>query len=115
MSSIWKHFTKESPCPACSRFDWTCRAGDRAFVCMRVDSQFPSKDGGWFHFYNDEPLNSGRPKIEVEVKRIKKEVDFEQQINQWWLDSSEMPIDLSFQLKVSEESLLSIGCVWSWQ
>ncbi len=109
MSSIWKHFTKESPCPACSRFDWTCRAGDRAFVCMRVDSQFPSKDGGWFHFYNDEPLNSGRPKIEVEVKRIKKEVDFEN-----YLSGKTFNIDgidlLAASLGVSIQSLQDLHC-----
>ncbi len=76
---------------------------------MRIGSQFPSKCGGFYHFYDDTP----RPEIKPEPKRIKKEVDFETMHHEWWLDSSEYPINLD--LSVSEESLLKLGFVWSWQ
>lgn len=51
---IWPHFTKEKPCPSCNHFDWNCRGGERKYICMRVQSSHPSKDGGWFHNYSDE-------------------------------------------------------------
>ncbi len=80
---------------------------------MRIDSQFPSKDGGWFHFYNDEPLNSGKPKIEVEVKRIKKEVDLEREMLEIFYNG-DIPIpELANELGVNNDSILSLECCHS--
>jgi len=65
MAELWPHFTKENPCPACGHHDWTCRAGTKAYICQRIGSQFPSKCGGFYHFYDDTP----RPEIKPEPKR----------------------------------------------
>lgn len=54
MSNLWPHFTKENPCPACGHWDWSCRAGDRKFLCMRIQSEHSSQDGGWYHEYGEK-------------------------------------------------------------
>ena len=110
MSLIWPHFKKESPCPACNHSDWTiAEIGDKKFICMRIASDHPAKDGGWYHEYG------GKKPIYVPPKRNipKVNLDFEQVMIEWWLDSSEYPIDLG--LGVTEESLMSLGFVWAWQ
>ena len=55
MSNLWPKFTKQNPCPACQRWDWTCRMGDKLFICMRASSNRPAKDGGWYHSIGDKP------------------------------------------------------------
>ncbi len=64
MSKIWPHFSKENPCPACGGSDWCCRGGDKVFVCMRVESSRPHRDGGFFHEYG------GKKAIQVLQKRF---------------------------------------------
>ena len=54
MNSLWPKFTKDHPCPGCGHWDWSCRQGERAFIGMRVESAMPSRDGGWYHFYEDK-------------------------------------------------------------
>lgn len=49
---IWRHVTKQNPCPICQKPDW-CQFGDRAVKCMRVESAKPCPSGGWYHFYDN--------------------------------------------------------------
>jgi len=100
MSKIWPSFTKENPCPACGHWDWTCRAGDKKFVCMRVQSEHVAKDGGWYHEYGEKkpayiPPKRSAPKVNL---------DFEGKIRLWRTFIKELP-KLSIELGVSEESL----------
>ena len=110
MSKLFPHFTKDKPCPACGKWDWSCRAGDRAFICMRVQSNMASRDGGWFHFYND---NIPKPELKQWRPPTRKLIDCSALINSWWDKSDENASLLSKELGVSEKSLLDLGCVWS--
>ncbi len=56
MSNLWPRFTKENPCPACGHWDWTCRAGDKKFLCQRTPSDHAAADGGFYHEYGDKPI-----------------------------------------------------------
>lgn len=75
MSKLWPKVSKERPCPICERSDWLCRFGDKAIVCMRVESQKPARDGGWYHFYDDK--NPKPPIIPKRIQMPKVNLDFE--------------------------------------
>jgi len=45
-SDKWKRVTRDNVCPICKRHDW-CMVGDDAVLCMRIESQKPTKNGGW--------------------------------------------------------------------
>lgn len=55
--SLWNKYTKDNLCPHCNHFDWVCRYGEKQSICMRVQSDRPSKDGGWYH-----PIDPQKPK-----------------------------------------------------
>ena len=100
---IWPHFKKDNPCPACGHWDWACRAGDRAFVCMRVASDRPAKDGGFYHFYDGEkplklPPKRFSPPKRTTVPEIKIKTCGE---------------DLARDLGVSMSALRTLGVGWS--
>ena len=51
----WHRVSKTNPCPICKRKDWDVISDDgRVAICMRVQSDMPSRNGGWIH-YLDEP------------------------------------------------------------
>lgn len=67
---IWKHASKEHPCPVCGKPDW-CTFGDRAMLCQRVSSANPHSAGGWYHFYGDIGFRDFVPQtVKKEVKNI---------------------------------------------
>lgn len=111
MSHLWPKFSKESPCPACGHWDYTCRAGNKVFVCMRVDSgrlnvnKDGGSDGGWIHQYNGQrPIYVGQPRIaprRINVESVSKT-----------LNSTEIDT-LAKQLGVSVESLKALDAAWS--
>jgi len=81
MSKIWPHFTKENPCPACGGHDWCCRAGEKKFICMRIQSSHANKDGGFYHEYGGKkpayiPLKRSAPKVVMDFERYQKELRF---------------------------------------
>jgi hypothetical protein len=111
MSALWPKVTKEHPCKICGHGDWLCRYGDKAQICMRVESPKPSRDGGWYHFYDSKIKPKVMPKRFVPPK-VK--VDFEK-IYSDGLKTTKSCYGLSGELGVSEESLLSLGAVSSIQ
>lgn len=105
MSHLWPKFSKESPCQACGHWDYTCRAGDRKFICMRVQSEHPAADGGFYHEYGGQrPAYVGKPRIaprRINVESVSKtfnHVDLK---------------TLALQLGVSVESLNALDAAWS--
>jgi len=111
MSAIFPHFSKENPCPACGGHDWTCRAGQRKFICMRIQSEHPSKDGGWFHDY-------GRSKpVQMPVKRFiappKMKMDFQYQQNIYEGYSDKCFGIIADKLGVSLNSVKDLGVGFS--
>src|SRR4051794_41167507 len=46
----WTRVRPDRPCPKCERTDWcSLAADDSAVICMRVESDRPTKNGGWLH------------------------------------------------------------------
>lgn len=107
MSNLWPRFTKDNPCPACGHWDWTCRAGDKKFLCQRVQSDHPAADGGFYHNYGDTPIKyaplparqSARPLANIES------------INQQFQRNcvGDLLNRISIRLGVSGKSLIKVG------
>src|SRR5262245_21246221 len=46
----WPRVTRRNPCPICGKPDWCEFAPEgRRVLCMRVESRWPTKNGGWMH------------------------------------------------------------------
>lgn len=59
----WQRVTRRRPCPICGRPDWCTFVGPddspTVVCCMRVESDRPTKNGGWLHRLR--PDDNGRP------------------------------------------------------
>ena len=113
INKIWPSFTRENPCPACGHWgnDWTCRAGDKVFVCMRVASNRTAKDGGFYHEYGEKkptyiPPKRSAPKVNLDFDAMSKS------FRSWNEIESDIE-ELSESLGVSKESLNSLMVGWS--
>jgi hypothetical protein len=105
MSKIWPHFTKQNPCLACGGSDWCCRAGEKKFLCMRIQSDHPAKDGGFYHEY------SGKKPVYIPPKRSAPKVgmDFDAMMKRYNFSSCEK---LALTLGVNEKSLFDLNVFW---
>jgi len=105
MSNLWPRVTRERPCPICKKWDWCCRFGERKMLCMRVSSNHPAADGGFYHDYNGErPVYVGKPRIaprRINVAEVAKS------FNSTSIDT------LARQLGVSVQSLEALEAAWS--
>jgi hypothetical protein len=45
----WLRVSKQNPCAVCGKPDWCTYTHDGLACCMRVQSDRPSPNGGWFH------------------------------------------------------------------
>jgi hypothetical protein len=100
---LWPKVSKENPCPICSHSDWLCRFGDKAVLCMRIESPHPARYGGFYHFYDSE---KPKPAYIPPKRRAHKFGDFGY--------ADKMPDNgaakkLSKEIGVSEESISSLG------
>ena len=115
MSAIFPHFTKQNPCPSCGGHDWTCRAGSKKYICMRIESNHPSKDGGWFHEYGGKKSAQVPPKRFIAPPKVK--MDFNEMAHNFFVLSGDLNAaqlkKLGNQLGVSWESLASLFCGYS--
>lgn len=102
MKSLWPKFTAQQPCPACKHHDWTCRHNGDVYICMRVQSPRPSRDGGWYHRFDGEkpkyiPARKSTPQVDpLSVTTVKKDLS-----------------DLAHKLGVTKMSLEALEVVWS--
>lgn len=110
MSKLWPSFEKENPCPACGHWDWTCRAGDKKYICMRVQSDHVAADGGFYHDYADTP----RPYVPVNHAPVKSIVNFDY-INKQFQSAcvGDVLNHIAIRLGVYAKSLIQIGIGFS--
>lgn len=110
MSAIWPKFTQENPCPACGHWDWTCRAGDKVFLCMRVQSPKAARDGGWYHAYADKP----KPYLPPPPAAPLPPRDWSTLLSLWSNATAQDALyAFAASIGVSSASLLSLGCAYS--
>lgn len=106
----WKRVSKKNPCPCCGRPDW-CGYADGATVCMRVESDRPTRNGGWLHTDNFSP----RPFVPRRDFKIELPTLDAQSTWQRWQEKTEhLHVDgFAMSLGVETEALESLGCAWS--
>lgn len=62
MNKEWVRVSRKRPCPCCGKRDWCSVSldGSRA-VCMRVESDKPTKNRGWLHILKESDDFTRRP------------------------------------------------------
>lgn len=108
--SVWIRVSKKAPCRICKKLDWCGFTEDGGACCMRVISDKPMKNGGWFH-------NSGyapKPYIPPVKPKPVQDIDFWALLKSWTKTTN--PQDLiahSEALGVEPTAFYSIGACWA--
>ncbi len=105
--SKWVRCTRAIRCPICQHGDW-CSISGEWVVCMRVESQKSSKNGGWVHRSDGLPVKF--QKKHEEPKKIDAQGIWMKWNNQTTMEKVESH---GVKLGVSADSLLMIQCVWA--
>lgn len=110
MEARWYRVTRKRPCAICRRPDW-CGYAEGAICCMRIESDKPTKNGGWLHkteesrYIPPTPIRQAIPDKPIDA----------QGIWQRWFDSTDFHhLDgLGMSLGVDTDALRAIGCAWA--
>ncbi len=58
----WRRVSRSKPCPICEKPDWcSVRIDGSVAICMRIQSDKPTQNGGWLHRLTDDPRDYRRP------------------------------------------------------
>lgn len=112
MISKWYRVNRKRPCAICNRIDWCGYTDDGAACCMRVESDHPTRNGGWLHKTDSAisyvPPVVRRPAIEDNP------LDATGMWFQWFTRTTNNCLDgLGQSLAVDTDALRSIGCAWA--
>lgn len=106
----WIRVTRANRCPYCGKPDWCC-ISEKWILCMRVESDKPSKggSGGWLH-----PAHSGpapRPFLHPAPGNTMPPLNVAAKLKEWLAIKWEQDLGLlSERLGVSVSSLSALGC-----
>lgn len=110
----WLRVGRLNPCCKCGRDNWCGVSYDGKLICcMRVQSERPSKNGGWLHAPDSaQTLVIYQRKADPVV-----ELNVEQTLKEWKRTAcgNRSIDDLAKELGVSADSLRMLGCVYSDQ
>jgi len=111
-SNIWPHATPSHRCTVCDGPDW-CTFGSVAMLCQRVESAWPAKTSGWYHYYDG---NGPRP-VSIPTKpRPAEQIDcaamFEEMVSMRSNHFKGLAIHAK-SIGLSMDSLESLRCVYS--
>lgn len=108
----WIRVNRKRRCPVCDHADWCGFSPDgTAAICMRVESDHVTDNGGWLHRLSD-PL----PVYVAPVRRIEPAPDLNGLWRRWEKETDYHDIDgLGMSLGVDADALQAIGCVWNGQ
>lgn len=109
MNKLWPTVTSDNPCPICGKPDWCC-FGDKVIKCMRLTSENPSRDGGWYHPYpGADYVRPQLPKRDVAPA-----IDAEALIREWSSDAKFADLNgFAKTLGVRGAALWQLHCCWS--
>jgi len=112
--SDWIRVSAKNPCPICERADWCTIAPDgTAACCMRMQSDRPLANGGYYHWLTDQrprqPAYRPRPR-----PRPKPSADLTETLTVWQSETTTAQLQhLAQALGVSQAALRDIGAVRS--
>lgn len=110
--SLFQRVSRRNPCPICHAPDW-CQFGDRAMKCMRVQSEHPCEQGGWWHFYDKGFAEKARDFIPSRTPPPRSINAGSLMLG--WMERTmpESVTGLAADLGVTELSLNSVGVAWA--
>lgn len=76
----WERVSKAKPCAVCGKPDW-CTVDGATSCCMRVQSDRPARNGGWFHGENRKTRQDA-PRLAI-IQKTYEDADFDALT--WWL------------------------------
>lgn len=63
MSDEWAKVSRSNHCPVCDKPDWcTITTDGKTACCMRIPSDRPAKNGGYFHNVDGSPVQTLKPR-----------------------------------------------------
>lgn len=96
----WTRVNKEFPCLICGKSDWCTFVLNAVVCCMRVKSQKPLKNGGFWHSW---PADTGPVSIPVMHQQ---NASFNPEIYWRWVADNNPPMEARHAIK-------QLGCDWS--
>ena len=110
-SETMNRVTRKNPCPICQHGDW-CGYSETIAICMRVESDKPSKNGGWIHILNEKPIMPiFRKKA---IPEVVKELDVDGLMSKWRQNTApEQRQMLADALGVSMDALTRLDAVYA--
>ncbi len=107
----WVRVSHRSKCPICNHDTWCSFKGDDQIKCMRVESDTPTKDGGWMHPVGEQAQNRVKTFAGSRVQRF--DVDCDSMLRRWKSEQNGQLQGFAATLDVSRESLNALGCVYA--
>ena len=107
--------TKKHPCPICKKPDWCGVSADgNIAICMRIQSNKPTNNGGYLHILKERPKNyQYRPALIVKEEK-KPTIDSNALIFKWRNQTKPGQIEkLADDLGVSSLALQRLDAVWA--
>lgn len=111
--SLWPVATSQRPCPICGKPDW-CAFGDYQIKCMRVESESPSRDGGWYHPHDGVVKISYPAFVPVSVKAMGRPKNFSAHMRAFREKRKDSHLEgLANILGVTRDSLFALDACYS--
>lgn len=105
----WARVSRRDPCPVCGKPDW-CTVSGQLVCCMRVESQYPSRNDGWLHAAGD----TGKLRELAEFTPRVYRKDCPQIVERWGRATTPEAIAAhAAQLGLPADALGQLGVVWS--
>jgi hypothetical protein len=112
MNITWHTVTRSRLCTVCEKPDW-CGYSAAGDICMRIQSNRPTQNGGWLHNLNTQRRQSRR---HIQAPPERPTIDAAAIWQQWHQHNSPQYVQRQAEtLGVSEASLNALGCVYSQQ
>lgn len=105
----WGRVNKKHRCPICGHDNW-CGYADDAVICMRVESERPTRNSGWLH-RSDNLISYVQP---IRKAIEDRPIDAGGMIKTWASNTDGQKLDaFGESLGVDTDALRSIGCAWA--
>lgn len=102
----WYRVNKRNPCKVCGHKDW-CGYTDGAAICMRVQGETQTRNGGWLHKSGTQnhvaPIRQAVPDKPIDAERV---------FRSYRKDDQKLD-RFAVSLGVDTDALKAIGCAWT--
>lgn len=112
MEGSFERVTREKPCVICGRNSWCIRL-NRYHLCMRIESEKPGENGGWYHTKDAKAMLLPLPPRKRRVSDEELRDRFTPTAEQSAKNGIDKLAELSVKLSVSINALVKLGVGYS--